>query len=147
MNGPSAFQHLMQGILSPYLWLFMLVYIDDIVVYSKTWAEHTAHLDLVLSTVSKSGLTLSPKKCHFGYSSILLLGQKVSHLGLSTHAKKVKAMSDLAHPMKVSELQTFLGMMVYFSSHIPYYSFMVSPLFQLLHKNSKWLWTAEYESA
>ena len=61
-NGPSIFQQVMQGILSPYLWLFCLVYIDDIVVYSKSYEEHIKHLDLVLGAIEKAGITLSPSK-------------------------------------------------------------------------------------
>jgi len=77
-NGPSISQWLMQGILTPYLWLFTLVYINDIVVFSKSWEEHLNHLDLVLGAIVKEGVTLSPSKCFIGYSSILLVGQKVS---------------------------------------------------------------------
>ncbi|KAI5822999.1 hypothetical protein K523DRAFT_201078, partial [Schizophyllum commune Tattone D] len=67
-------------------------------------------------------------KCHIGYHSILLLGQKVSRLGLSTHAEKVAAILDLERPTNVHDLQKFLGMVVYFSSYIPFYSFIASPL-------------------
>ena len=146
-NGPSAFQRVMQGVLAPYLWLFTLVYIDDIVIYSKNWSEHVDHLDLVLKAIIDSGITLSPPKCHFGYSSILLLGQKVSRLGFSTHEEKVRAVDEFARPSRVSELQSFLGMAVYFSNYIPFYSFMASPLFQLLRKGAAWNWTAECEHA
>ncbi len=64
-NGPFIFQRVMQGILSPYLWLFALVYIYDIVVYSKTFKDHVGHLDKVLQAVEDNGITLSPSKCHF----------------------------------------------------------------------------------
>ena len=84
-NGPSIFQRVMQGILAPYLWIFCLVYIDDIVIYSKNYEDHIEHLDKVLEAIELAGITLSPVKCHLFYSSILLLGHKVSHLGLSTH--------------------------------------------------------------
>ncbi len=67
----------MQGILAPYLWMFMLVYIDDIIVYSKNFKEHINHLDKVLIAIEESGITLSPSKCHIFYSSILLLGHKL----------------------------------------------------------------------
>ncbi len=77
-NGPSILQWVMQGILSLYLWIFALIYIDDIMVYSCTFEEHIQHLDKVLSAIEDSGITLSPAKCHFFYSSILLLGHKVS---------------------------------------------------------------------
>lgn len=97
-NGPSIFQRIMQSVLAPYLWIFTLVYIDDIVVYSKTFDEHLEHLKAVLQAVSTAGITLSPSKCHSGYHSLMLLGQKVSRLGLSTHKDKVDAIVQLAPP-------------------------------------------------
>ena len=124
----------MQGILALYLWIFTLVYIDDIVVFSKSYEEHLDHLDKVLSAITEVRITLSPPKCHFLYSSILLLGQKVSHLGLSTHKEKVEAILTLTRPCHVSDLCTFLGMAVYFSHYIPYYSDTAALLFQLLGK-------------
>ena len=108
-NGPSIFQRVMQNILAPYLWIFCLVYIDDIVIYSKSYEEHIVHLDKVLGAIERSGITLSPAKCHMFYDSILLLGHRVSRLGLSTHLEKVRAITDLQRPGKVSELQTFLS--------------------------------------
>ncbi|GLB45784.1 putative K02A2.6-like [Lyophyllum shimeji] len=128
-NGPSIFQRIMQGMLAPFLWLFTLVYIDDIVIFSS------------------HGITLSPPKCSVGYASILLLGQKVSRLGLSTYQEKVRAIVDLARPRSISDLQKFLGMVVYFSSYIPFYSFIAAPLFALLRKGVKWTWNAEHEIA
>jgi Reverse transcriptase (RNA-dependent DNA polymerase) len=121
-NGPSIFQRMMQSILAPFLWTFSLVYIDDIVVYSKSYKEHLEHLDQVLSACAEAHLTLAPKKCHFMYTLILLLGQKVSRLGLSTHKEKIKAVTELACPLNKATLQTFLGMAVYFSHFIPHYS-------------------------
>src|SRR5260370_13470615 len=72
-----------------------------------------------MSEVKDARITLSPKKCHIAYTSILLLGQKVSHLGLSTHAKKVRAIMELVPPSNAHTLQSFLGMAVYFSHYIP----------------------------
>ena len=139
-NGPSVFQRVMQGILSAYLWIFTLVYIDDIVVYSKTFEDHLTHIDTVLKAITKSGITLSPPKCHLGFQSLILLGQKVSRLGVSTHKEKVKAISELAEPKNVHDLQMFLGMMVYFSCYIPFYAWIVAPLFKLLKKGNTWTW-------
>jgi hypothetical protein len=146
-NGPSIFQRVMQGVLAPYLWLFCLVYIDDIVVYSTLYEDHLVHLETVLTAIREAGLTLSPKKCHMFYSLILLLGHKVSRLGLSTHEEKVRAILELEQPTRLSQLQTFLGMVVYFSAFIPYYSDMVGPLFALLRKGARWNWGATEEHA
>ena len=124
-----------------------LVYIDDIVIFSKSFEDHLIHLDLVLKAIKESKITLSPGKCHFGYQSLMLLGQKVSRLGLSTHKEKVGAILLLDNPKNVHDLQIFLGMMVYFSSYIPFYAWIVHPLFQLLKRGNKWKWEMEEQSA
>ena len=146
-NGPSVFQRVMQGILVPYLWIFALVYIDDIVVFSKSFDEHLQHLDQVLGAIRKVNITLSPSKCHFAYQSLLLLRQKVSRLGLSTHKEKVDAILQLQEPHNVHQLQQFLGMMVYFSSYVPFYAWIAQLLFQLLKKENSWEWTGVHQEA
>ena len=94
-NGPSIFQQVMQNILAPFLWIFALVYIDDMVIFSLTFEDYVKHLDQVFQVIQKFGVTLAVTKCHFGYQSVLLLGQKVSRLGLSTHKEKVDAILQL----------------------------------------------------
>lgn len=84
----------MNGILSKYLWIFVLVYIDDIIVYSKTFEDHVNHIDWVLKAIEDSGITLSPSKSFLGYQSLLLLDAIVA----------------LKPPRNVSELQTFLAL-------------------------------------
>ena len=134
-------------VLVPYLWIFTLVYINNIVIYSKTFEEHLEHLDQVFQAIGNSGSTLSPSKCHLEYQSLLLLRQKVSRLGLSTHKEKVNAILELSEPRNVHELQTFLGMMVYFSTYIPFYTWIVAPLFILLKKEAKWEWGESQQEA
>src|ERR1700732_5229513 len=123
----------MTDILAPFLWIFALVYIDDIVVFSESFEEHYKHLDQVFKAIADSGLTLSPNKCHIAYESLLLLGQKVSRLGLFPHKEKVDTILQLEPPKNVPTLQTFLGMMTYFSSYIPFYTWIVALLFCLLN--------------
>ncbi|KEP45032.1 putative tick transposon, partial [Rhizoctonia solani 123E] len=146
-NGPSVFQRVMNNILAPFLWIFALVYIDDIVIYSITFDDHCMHLNDVFGAIKQAGITLSPNKCHLGYQSLLLLGQKVSRLGLSTHKEKVDAIVQLEPPKNVPTLQTFLGMMTYFASYIPFYAWIVAPLFKLLRKGAKWAWTDTEQKA
>src|SRR6201996_6517394 len=146
-SGPGIFQRVMQKVLAPFLWLFALVYIDDIVIFSTSFDNHLVHLDKVLTAIINSKITLSPTKCHIGYRSLLLLGQKVSRLGMSTHEEKVKAILNLAHPRSVKELQTFLGMVTYFSAYIPHFAWIVSPLFKLLKKGAAWEWNDVHTEA
>src|SRR6202050_5431152 len=135
-NGPSTFQRIMQNVLAPFLWIFMLVYIDDIVIFSLAFKDHISHLDQVFRAIEESRVTLAMTKCHFGYQSLLLLRQKVSWLGLSTHKEKVDAMLELEEPRNCHDLQVFLGMMVYFSTYIPFYTWIAGPLFGLLKKSA-----------
>jgi hypothetical protein len=138
----------MQEILSLYLWVFTLVYINDIVVYSRTFKEHLKHIDVVLKAIAASGLTLSPPKCHLGYRSIVVLGNNVFQLGLSTHNEKLKAIWELEAPRDRKKLETFIGLAVYFAAYIPYFSWMASPLFKSLrHKELPFLWTEEQQKA
>ena len=146
-NGPSVFQRVMQNVLAPFLWIFALVYIDDIVIFSLTFEDHINHLDQVFKAISDANITLSPSKCHFAYQSLLLLGQKVSRLGLSTHKEKVDAILAIETPKNAQELQTFLGMMVYFASYIPFYAWIAHPLFDLIRKDREWEWTEMHEEA
>ena len=146
-NGPSVFQRVMQGILAPFLWIFSLVYIDDIIIYSQMYEDHLVHLEKVLQVIKEAHITLSLKKCHFTYTSILLLGQKVSQLGLSTHHEKVQAITDLATLSNVQSLQGFLGMAIYFLHYILGHTSLVSLLFELLKAKSKWYWGSEQEEA
>src|SRR5271154_4148495 len=146
-NGPPEFQRAMQEILSPYLWVFTLVYIDDIVVYSRTFEDHLRHVELVLRAIAESGLTLSPPKCHVGYRSIIVLGNKVSRLGLSTHHEKLKAVWELEAPKDRKRLESFLGLAVYFAAYIPYFSWMAAPLFKRMRQADTFEWTENHQKS
>ena len=140
-NGPPEFQRAMQKILSLYLWVFTLVYIDDIVVYSHTFKDHLKHVNQVLKVITDLGLTLSPPKCHLGYQIIIVLGHKVSQLGLSTHQEKLKAVWELEAPRDHKGLESFLGLAVYFVAYIPYFLWIATPLFKCLcRKDLGFVW-------
>ena len=123
------------------------MYINDIVIFSKTFDGHLDHLDQVLKAVAKTEITLATMKCHFAYQLLLLLEQKVSHLGLSTHMEKVSAILNLESSKNTHNLQIFLGMMVYFSAYIPFYAWIAAPLLNLLKKDNKWEWMEIYTKA
>ena len=146
-NGPAVFQRAMNQVLAKFLWLFVLVYIDDIVVYSRTFDQHTQHLDSVLGAIANANITLSPPKCHIGYQSLILLGQQVSRLGISTHHKKIDAVDAMKPPTKVKELQMFLGFVNYFANYIPFYTWITKPLYRLLSKDAMWTWDPIHQEA
>ena len=146
-NGPAVFQRVMNKVLSKFLWLFVLVYIDDIVVYSKSFDHHVQQLDQTLGAIAKANITLSPSKCHIGYQSLILLGQRVSRLGISTHQEKIDAVDAMKPPTKVKELQMFLGFVNYFAIYIPFYTWITKPLYRLLSKDAVWEWTPIHQEA
>jgi hypothetical protein len=138
----------MQNVLALFLWIFILVYINDIIIFFLTLEDHISHLDQVFRAIEDSRVTLSVTRCHFGYQSLLLLGQKVSRLGLSTHKKKVDTILLLEELKDHHDLQVFLGMMVYFFLHIsPFYVWITGPLFNLLKGSVKWEWTEVHSKA
>jgi hypothetical protein len=117
---PSLFQHRTEALFGPYLWKFVLVYIDDIIIFSKTVKEHLGHLDTTLATLGKSGVTLSLLKCHFAQPSITALGHHVSRLGLSTLREKVEVIEAWEFPQTLAQLEILLGFFGYSRSFVPH---------------------------
>jgi hypothetical protein len=109
----------------------VLVYIDDVVIFSRLKEDHLKHVNEVLATLRRSGITLSPSKCYFGYSSIELLGHHVSRLGITTSAEKIKAMVEKAFPESLKLLECGLGLFNYYRRFIEKYAFIAKPLVEL----------------
>ena len=112
-----------------------------------TLEDHISHFDQVFKAIEDSGVTLSVTKCHFGYQSLLLLGQMVSWLGLSTHKEMVDGILLLDEPKDHHDLRVFLGTMVYFSVYILFYTWIARPLSNLFKGNVKWEWTEVHSEA
>src|SRR5437773_7088803 len=99
----------MESILAKYLWFFILIYVDDIIVFSRSKEEHLYYLDRILQLLKDSEVTLSIAKCHFGYPNIKALGHHVSQLGLSTVEEKTEAIRNLDYLGCLRDLETGLG--------------------------------------
>jgi hypothetical protein len=130
-NSPGFFQHRMESLLAPFLWNFVLVYIDDVVIFSRSKEDHLRHIDEVLTTLLKSGITLSATKCHFGYPSIELLGHHVSRLGITTSPEKIKAMVEKAFPTNLKLLECGIGLFNYYRRFIERFASIAMPLVEL----------------
>jgi hypothetical protein len=132
VNAPAVFQNIMNDLFRPYLRKFVVVYLDDILVYSNTPEEHAKHLRLVLDVLKKHQLTVSAEKCSFNQRQVLFLGHIVSADGVKVDQTKVAAVQQFPQPTDVHQLRSFLGMANYFRRFIPKYSQVVSPLTDLL---------------
>ena len=109
-KAPAHFQRTMSRVLAPLLGVCALVYIDDIIVYSRDLAEHVKHLRQVFDLLRAHGLQLKRGKCVFGQPSVELLGYRIDARGIAPLPGKTRAIADLPPPKSVSEIRRFLGM-------------------------------------
>ena len=139
-NAPATFMQLMQSIFAPHLDSFVIVFLDDILIYSKTKAEHEQHLRVVLELLRENQLYAKLSKCEFMKQEIQFLGHVVSQAGISCDADKVKAIQEWPTPTSITTLRSFLGLAGFYRRFILNFSQIASPLTQLLHTDSNWCW-------
>jgi hypothetical protein len=108
-NAPSTFQSLMNHVFRRFLCHFVLVFFDDILIYSKTWISHPSHMDQVLHLLSQHRLFLKQSKCAFGASKVEYLGHIVGKDGVRVDPKKIEAMQDWSRTKNLKSLRRFLG--------------------------------------
>ncbi|MBW0522283.1 hypothetical protein O181_061998 [Austropuccinia psidii MF-1] len=113
----------------------MVVYIDDIIIYSETWEDHVQYIDVVLSKCTPINLKISLKKCNFGQQELLALGHKVSGLRLSIDQNKVASVLLKPVQKNIKEMQSFLGFSGYYRNHIRNFAHIPSSLYKVCSKD------------
>ena len=146
-NAPASLQRVMDFIFGDMLGRCIMIYLDDIVVFSRTQEEHVQHLQEVFTRLRKYGLRLKASKCSFGRRQIKLLGYILSEEGQAADPEKTKAISSLPPPRTVKQVKSFLGMTGYYSHCIPNYAQTSQPLVELTKKNRRFMWTEEHQAA
>lgn len=134
-NAPATFCTLMNEWFREYLDKFVVVYLDDIVVYSRTLEEHVEHLRMVLEVLRKNRLYVKKEKCSFAQEEILFLGHKIGRGEISMDRQKVLAIEEWEVPKSVTELRSFLGLVNDYRRFISRYSNRAAPLTDLLKKD------------
>ncbi|KAL4026266.1 hypothetical protein IC575_014694 [Cucumis melo] len=140
-NAPAVFMDLMNRVFREFLDTFVIVFIDDILIYSKTEAEHEEHLRMVLQTLRDNKLYAKFLKCEFWLKQVSFLGHMVSKAGVSVDPAKIEAVTGWTRPSTVSEVRSFLGLAGYYRRFVENFSRIATPLTQLTRKGVPFVWS------
>ena len=135
-NAPATFQGLMHAVLMPFLDDFVLVYLDDIMIYSQTWEEHLQQIAKVLDRLREHKLYAKISKCEFGRLKTEFLGHIVSNHGIGVDPKKIEAVLAWPSPENIHDLRAFLGLANYYRRFVENYSKKTLPLTRMLKKGA-----------
>jgi hypothetical protein len=144
-NAPAPFQSLMNTIFHSLLRKYVLVFVDDILIYSPTLEDHVQHLQQVFAILQHHQLLLKKSKCSFGQTQLEYLGHIISSQGVATDPKKIEAVAQWPTPTTTKQLRGFLGLSAYYRKFIKNYGILSRPLTDLLKKNSLFHWTLELQ--
>ncbi|KAF8749465.1 hypothetical protein RHS01_09965 [Rhizoctonia solani] len=146
-NAPAAFQHFMNDLFRDLIDVTVVIYLDNILIFSEKPEDHLAHIREVLSQLMKNQLFCKLSKCHFHVTTVDYLGIVISPAGFSMDQKKIKAVMSWPQPKTVKQVQAFLGFVNYLRCFIPNFSLVALPLHNLTKKESPWSWGSLEEAA
>ena len=146
-NASTAFMDLMNRVFQPYVDQFVVVFIDDILVYSKDAQEHEQHLRIVLETLREKRLYVKLSKCDFWLYEVSFLGHIVYVEGIRVDPAKIEAVVNWKSPQNVTEVRSFLGLAGYYRRFVRGFSVIASPLTKLLMKGIKFEWTDKCQNS
>ncbi|KAD6454277.1 hypothetical protein E3N88_08983 [Mikania micrantha] len=146
-NAPAVFMDLMNRVCKPYLDKFVIVFIDDILIYSQNEEDHKQHLKLVLQLLAKEKLYAKFSKCEFWLKEVHFLGHVVNDKGIQVDPSKIEAVEKWEAPTTPTEIRQFLGLAGYYRRFIENFSKIAKPLTMLTQKEQKYNWGREQEEA
>ncbi|CAM4719131.1 unnamed protein product [Lepidochelys kempii] len=147
-NAPATFQRLVDGLLAG-LGEYAVAYLDDVAIFSDSWADHLEHLQKVLERIREAGLTVKAKKCQIGLNRVTYLGHQVGQGTISPLQAKVDAIQKWPVPKSKKQVQSFLGLAGYYRRFVPHYSQIAAPLTDLTKKKqpNAVQWTGKCQKA
>ena len=133
---PATFQRLVDIVLKGLLWKNVMVYLDDVIIYSKSWRDHIQALDDVFRRLRAANLKASASKCALGQTEMQYLGHLVTRDGILPDASNVQAVMDATAPKTVRDVRSFLGMANYYSQFVEGFAAIARPLYRLTKKDT-----------
>ncbi|GJT88390.1 putative reverse transcriptase domain-containing protein [Tanacetum coccineum] len=146
-NAPAVFMDLMNQVCKPYLDKFVIVFIDDILIYSKNKQEHKEHLKLILELLKKEELYAKFSKCEFWIPKVQFLGHVIDSKGIHVDPAKIESIKDWASPKSPTKIRQFLGLAGYYRRFIEGFSKIAKPMTKLTQKKVKFEWGDKQEAA
>jgi hypothetical protein len=147
INALTYFMYLMNKVFMQYLDKFVMVFIDDILIYSRSEEEHKEHLRLVLQKVREHRLYAKLNKCEFWLKHVAFLGHVISKGGISMDPSKVQDLLSWNAPTSIGDIYSFLGLTGYYRRFIEGFSKISKPMTELLKKDRKFEWTLASEAS
>ncbi|GJR82011.1 putative reverse transcriptase domain-containing protein [Tanacetum coccineum] len=146
-NAPAVFMDLMNRVCKPYLDKFVIVFIDDILIYSKNKKEHEEHLKIILELLKKEELYAKFSKCEFWIPKVQFLGHVIDSEGIHVDPAKIESIKDWTSPKSPTEIRQFLGLAGYYRRFIEGFSKIAKPMTKLTQKKVKFEWGDKQEAA
>ena len=146
-NAPATFQHMMNDIFKDLIGVYVIIYLDDLLIFSEDESEHEEHVKEVLRRLRENDLFCKPEKCKFRQREVEYLGLRVSQGCVAMDPAKVQAVLDWPAPRKVKEVQAFIGFANFYRRFIQDFSRVIRPLTRLVKKGVAWTWGDDQQAA
>ena len=146
-NAPAYFMDLMNRVFRTFLDKFVVLFIDDILIYSKSKEDHREHLGIILKKLTEHKLYAKLKKCEFWKEKVHFLGHVISAEGISVDPAKIATVVNWPKPTNVTKVRSFLGLAGYYRKFVQDFSRIATPLTRLLKKDQQFKWTDECKAS
>ena len=147
INAPATFQRVMDRVFQEVTWKFVLVYIDDIIIYSKTYEEHLEHLKNVFTLLGNAGLKINLEKCDFFKTRLTFLGHIITIDGIAPDPSKIEKVQHYPIPQNKTNVRAFVGLASYYRRFVKSFATIAKPLHNLTRRNEIFEWKPEHQLA
>jgi hypothetical protein len=146
-NAPATFQRFIDAVLAGYHWKFLIVYLDDIIVFSRTFRQHLKDLSQVFERLKQANVKLKASKCHLFKKELVYLGHLVSREGIRPDPRKIEALEKMPIPSSVPQLRAFVGFCGFYHKFIKNFAILCAPLYALTKLNARFIWEGKHQLA